>query len=208
MTTPVLFQYPAEPLRRRHRPRGYETPAGYKPWLRDDFSFRCVYCLERETWYPDLAASFSVEHFVPVAVGPALALDYDNLGYACTRCNSSRRAEPTLNPATVPLGGHVLLGADGMLTGLTDAGNAMIDLFHLNENPALSVRRLFQRLLQLSLDNLDGERAPNLLSILFGYPADMPDLRTLRPPGGNANPGSEDDCYFARAERGELSPVY
>ena len=39
-------------------------------------------------------------------------------------------------------------------------------------------------------------------------PHDMPDLRTLRPPGGNDNPGCEDACYFARAERGELPSTY
>jgi hypothetical protein len=54
--------YPSVPHRRRHEPRGYQDYREFKPWLRDEFTFRCVYCLEREAWYPDRAASFSVEH--------------------------------------------------------------------------------------------------------------------------------------------------
>jgi hypothetical protein len=42
------FTYPAEPHLRRHGPQGYVDAASYRPWLRDDFAFRCVYCLFRE----------------------------------------------------------------------------------------------------------------------------------------------------------------
>jgi hypothetical protein len=42
----------------------------------------------------------------------------------------------------------------------------------------------------------------------FGYPADMEDLRTKRPPERNTIEGSEQDCYYARNERGELPAVY
>lgn len=48
MTFP--FNYPDAPHRRRHGPRGYADYASYRPWLRDEFTFRCVYCLLREQW--------------------------------------------------------------------------------------------------------------------------------------------------------------
>jgi hypothetical protein len=46
----TAFNYPAEPHLRRHGPRGYADAASYRPWLRDEFAFRSVYCLFREQW--------------------------------------------------------------------------------------------------------------------------------------------------------------
>ena len=48
MTDP--FSYPAAAHVRRHGPQGYADYPSYLPWLRDEFSFRCVYCLLREQW--------------------------------------------------------------------------------------------------------------------------------------------------------------
>ena len=44
------FRYPEQPHVRRHGPQGYVTLESYRPWLRDEFTFRCVYCLLREQW--------------------------------------------------------------------------------------------------------------------------------------------------------------
>lgn len=48
-----VFRYPKDLQRRRHGPRGYLRYESYKPWLRDEFRFRCTYCLCRERWFPD-----------------------------------------------------------------------------------------------------------------------------------------------------------
>ena len=72
------FDYPAGPHRRRHGPKGYAAPESFRPWLRDEFAFRCVYCLRRERWEPGLSA-FEIDHWKPAAQHPSLALDYDNL---------------------------------------------------------------------------------------------------------------------------------
>jgi hypothetical protein len=85
MTLPAPFAYPSTKHQRRHGPAGYDPYRGYKPWLRDEFTFRCVYCLEREMWYPNRAASFSVEHIAPKSEDPSLICVYTNLAYACTR---------------------------------------------------------------------------------------------------------------------------
>ncbi len=37
-----LFVYPTLPHVRRHGPRGYADYPSYRPWLRDEFAFRCV----------------------------------------------------------------------------------------------------------------------------------------------------------------------
>jgi hypothetical protein len=44
------FDYPAVPLVRSHGPLGYSDYESYRAWLRDEFAFRCVYCLSREQW--------------------------------------------------------------------------------------------------------------------------------------------------------------
>ena len=81
MTSPVLFVYPSTTHHRRHEPFGYESYPSYKPWLRDEFTFRCVYCLTREAWARGLT-TFNLYHFLPVAHNPDLAVDYGNLLYA------------------------------------------------------------------------------------------------------------------------------
>src|SRR3712207_1265694 len=99
----MVFEYPSEPHVRRHGPAGYAVYEAYKPWLRDEFVFRCAYCLFRERWYPDGQASFSADHFVPPVVAPDRSLDYDNLIYACVRCNSRKRENLVLDPCQVAM---------------------------------------------------------------------------------------------------------
>ena len=80
------FTYPPEPHVRRHGPQGYADAASYRPWLRDEFTFRCVYCLFREQW-GSLRGTFDVEHFRPIASHPGHTRSYDNLLYGCSACN-------------------------------------------------------------------------------------------------------------------------
>jgi 5-methylcytosine-specific restriction endonuclease McrA len=76
------FVYPSGPLKRRHGPRGYADYQNYRPWLRDEFSFRCVYCLLREQW-GQMRGGHAIDHFLPVVQYPKRVNNYDNLVYAC-----------------------------------------------------------------------------------------------------------------------------
>ncbi|MCU0704218.1 MAG: hypothetical protein MUF18_09615 [Fimbriiglobus sp.] len=78
MTAP--FTYPDRPHGRRHGPVGYADYTSYRPWLRDEFAFRCVYCLRRETW-GRVFGEFAVDHFLPVKHRPDLTTVYTNLLY-------------------------------------------------------------------------------------------------------------------------------
>jgi hypothetical protein len=206
---PEPFAYPQEPHRRRHGPAGYEDYGHYKPWLRDEFTFRCAYCLERETWYPSRAASFSADHFIPVVLDPDREWDYGNLVYACTRCNSAKSALiPLLDPTVSAFGAHVQVAADGAIAALTPQGQQLIDLFHLDKPPAREVREEYLLLLRAKKEHPDNPTIHALFLRKFGYPTDLPDLRKLRPPGGNAKKSSEDTCCQARRERGELPEYY
>ena len=80
MKVPNPFAYPSEPHTRKHAPAGYKNYPEYRPWLRDEFAFRCVYCLQREMWSRDRHAGFSVDHVVPQREDKTLVCVYDNLG--------------------------------------------------------------------------------------------------------------------------------
>ena len=207
MSSASIFPYPTEPLARRHAPAGYRNYQEFKPWLRDEFSFRCVYCLEREMWYPDRADSFSVDHLSPQSEDPARVTDYANLVYSCTRCNS-RKGEEVLLPGPELIGIHLRIGPDGVAEPLTPEGDILIDTFHLNDNPALSNRRHYLDLASLPEAYPADEQIRRLWLAAFRFPEDLPDLRKLRPPEGNRNAGSEEACHFALRERGELPETH
>ena len=76
---PFPFAYPLSPLIRRHGPGGYSNWEEYREWLRDEFEFRCVYCLRRERWI-GRSAMFAIDHIVSRASGGD-PLDYRNLAY-------------------------------------------------------------------------------------------------------------------------------
>src|SRR5437588_13107558 len=104
MTIP--FTYPAVPHERCHGPQGYADYESYRPWLRDEFGFRCVYCLLREQWGRTRGV-FELDHFLPVSVHPEQERTYDNLLYACATCNAAKRAKLLPDPCQVFVDGEV-----------------------------------------------------------------------------------------------------
>jgi hypothetical protein len=72
------FLYPSQPHVRRHGPQGYADGESYRPWLRDEFAFRCVYYLFREQW-GRVVGTFTIDHFLPVSLHPEQERTYDNL---------------------------------------------------------------------------------------------------------------------------------
>jgi hypothetical protein len=83
------FSYPATPHVRRHGPQGYAASDSYRPWLRDEFSFKCVFCLLREQWGRP-RGTFHLDHFRATAQHPAERLTYENLLYCCVTCNEAK----------------------------------------------------------------------------------------------------------------------
>jgi HNH endonuclease len=209
MNLPSPFAYSTAPHARSHGPRGYKDYADFKPFLRDEFAFRCAYCLDRERWYPNRGGSFSVDHFSPKAVDPGRETDYDNLVYACVRCNSNKQAAVVgLDPTTRAFGDHFRVDGGGRIEGLSPEAADMIDDLKLNDEPAIQNRRSVLALLRLKERFPDDEDVHALFLSYFGYPDDLPDLARLRPPGGNARPDGIAASHFERRKRGELPDVY
>ena len=141
MTVFAPFAYPVSAHRRRHAPTAYVDYQNYKPWLRDEFTFRCVYCLERERWYPSRAAAFSVDHVIPRVVDPARIGNYENMVYACLRCNSNKTDVQLADPTRVGLGECLAIDDEGTISALNPDGADLIAVLHLNDSPILDTRK-------------------------------------------------------------------
>ena len=65
----MIFEYPEPRSERVHGPEGYASYESFRPWLRDEFTFPCVYCLKRETW-GQVTGEFELDHFEPQSIAP------------------------------------------------------------------------------------------------------------------------------------------
>lgn len=69
----------------------FDNYVKYKPFLKADFHERCCYCNMPSAL---LTISYHVEHFIPIKVfegkKDSLLTEYDNLMWACPKCNLSK----------------------------------------------------------------------------------------------------------------------
>jgi hypothetical protein len=68
-------------------------------------------------------------------------------------------------------------------------------------------RRGVFRILQI-LRSSDDPRRRDLLARFFGFPANLPRLRSLRPPEGNSRQPGIAQSWYELASRGQLPDVY
>src|ERR1043166_7359905 len=128
----AAFTYPAGPHARRHGPRGYAGYDSYRPWLRDEFAFRCVFCLLREQW-GRVRGTFDIDHFLPVASHPEHERTYDNLLYSCATCNAAKGRQIVPDPTQALLAGDVQVKEDGTIEGRTPAARRLIRVLGLDD---------------------------------------------------------------------------
>jgi hypothetical protein len=196
------LRYPAAPHLRRHGPRGYTDVASYRPWLRDEFTFRCVYCLFREQW-GHVKAGFSLDHFLPVAVRADLKLSYDNLLYVCAAFNQSKGGTILPDPTRALIDGSVRVGEDGRIEPKTRAARRIIRVLGLDGREETEARFLWIGIIALA-QRCD----PELNHRLMGFPDKLPELTRLRPPGGNTRPEGLTRCFHALRRDDTLPPTY
>ncbi len=208
MNAPDPFAYPPTPHVRRHAPAGYKNYGKFKPWLRDEFEFRCVYCLQREMWSRDRHAGFSVDHVIARVEDDTLICAYHNLVYACLRCNSFKQDVRALDPTHEGMGRHLRVGPDGTVSALTDQGRFLIELLHLNAGSAVSERRRILRIQKRRQEYPEDRDVEEDFRAAFRYPENLPDLRRLKPPEGNSLDANKLQCFHARRERGDLPELY
>ena len=196
------FEYPAQPHTRRHGPEGYLDYESYRDWLRDEFTFRCIYCLHREQWY-GRSTTFHIDHFVPIAVEEEGKVEYTNLVYACASCNEAKKKILDLpDPCKVAFRDCLRIVADGHVEALNLNGKKLERVLLLNNEVNVRFRFRWMRIIQtLKETNL------TLYQEIMGFPPNLPDLRKKQVPH-NSKPDGVVNCYFALRERGELPPTY
>ena len=198
----IGFEYPTSPHTRRHGPEGYKDYQSFRDWLRDEFTFRCVFCLHREQWY-NRSATFNIEHFIPVAVDETGKCEYSNLLYACATCNNAKRAVLGIpDPCTVSFSECLAVKKNGEIEPLNSSGKKLCEVLRLNSISNVTYRnRWIRTLTALKVSD------PGLFREYLGFPDDLPDLRAKRVKH-NSRPDGLLNCYFAQRERGELQATY
>jgi hypothetical protein len=161
-------------------------------------------------WYPNRSASFTIDHGKPLS-NPAyehLSSDYNNLFYACMRCNSAKREILTLDPTASAMADHLRIEPDGSIVGLTIEGRDLIDLLDLDSDAEREFRRNRFRIVTLYRRYPTDPQVAALYREAFGFPDDLPNLASRRPPGGNVRPDGVRNCYSQQRADGRLSETY
>jgi len=197
---PEPYAYPHRPHRRRHGPAGYTDYASYRPWLEDEFWFRCVYCLKRMVWAP--TDVWSVDHLVPQVGAPERECDYDNLVLSCQFCNQQKSGRSVPDPCRIAYGLHLVVEPDGRVAARGKAGRRLVKDLRLNHPLHRKERVKMMGILRSLAVHDRGE-----FERLMGFPADLPDLRRKRAPMNSRPAGLQESCLALR-ERGALPRVY
>jgi len=197
----VIFAYPESRSQRFHGPAGYVSFKSFRPWLRDEFTFRCVYCLKRETW-GQVTGDFELDHFQPQSLAPIFRLDYFNLVYACRRCNSVKQSQSVDDPVVNFSSEFIVVLPDGSVVSERPQAKRLIRQLDLNSPRLKKWRIMWMRIVDLAK-----ERDPNLYKQLVGFPEDLPNLGRLRPPS-NSLPDGIDVSWYAKRQRGQLPEIY
>lgn len=197
----MIFDYPESRSERIHGPEGYAAYKSFRPWLRDEFTFRCAYCLKRETW-GQVTSEFDLDHFQPQMLVPTLRLDYLNLLYACRRCNSVKLDQPVDAPQTILSSPSVIIYPDGTMASDQSRARRLIQQLDLNSPMLKKWRVMWMRIVDLAQ-----QQDISLYQQLAGFPEDLPDLKRLRPPA-NSRPESIEVSWHAKRQRGQLPETY
>ncbi len=210
---PFPFRSSSRPLasaERRHGPFGYTIYTSFKPWLRDEHDYRCVYCLTREAW--NLSSNgntngFGVDHMRSRCDAPIDKVNYNNLCYCCNNCNSLKGAR-SLPQRLIdePLGEHVRISEDGTVLALTEQGEWLRDCLLLASEESTKQRKLILELHKKARYDLDNA-IDSMIPMLFEYPSNLDDLSSLNPPQ-NSRPRGLDESAWARRQRAELPRFY
>jgi len=201
LNMPSPFAYSSQPHVRRHGPMGYSHYRDYRNWLRDEFTFRCVYCQRRETWLT-LSADWEIDHFLPKKDRKDIARDYDNLVYACNRCNRTKAAKYLPDPEKVAYGRCVQVDGEGKIHWLTEEGRNLVEALGLDNEDYTRMRRRILQAIRAAETHQDAKHRMELLAWLLGFPENIPDLsQEPTPPGGNKRPNGIREPWFEKSKR-------
>ena len=130
--------------------------------------------------------------------------------YLCDACNEAKSDSDLPDPCKYDYSEHYRFGEGGEAKWLTHSGIIYIEVLKLNEDYLVDYRRDWIRKLREFEETLpDLDEADKLFGLkrYFGYPINVPDLRTMRPKG-NTRPDGKNHSYFLKLQRNEIDPYY
>jgi hypothetical protein len=140
---------------------------------------------------------------MPTSIYPDKSNRYDNLVYACTGCNLSKSDRLLPDAQSALIENSMEVSEDGTLRTSTTEARRIATVLGLNSRDYVEFRRLWIDIIALA-ENHDKD----LFHKLLGFPKDLPDLKRLRPPGGNNRPEGIAQSWHARRERSKLPETY
>lgn len=167
--------------RRGSSPGPFSNYLQYRPFVREDFSECCAYCL-----LPEITAggreAFELDHFRPKSLPQfaGLANDYYNLYYACHVCNhykSNHWPAPAQEAAgygfidlcSEVFSAHFSEQSDGSWAPLSRHAQYTCDKLRLNRRHLVEIRRLLHEIANLRRMQLDWDvPLKDQISILLG----------------------------------------
>jgi len=195
------YAYPSRPHQRRHGPAGYSTYESYRPWLEDEFYFRCIYCLNRKAWSP--TNIWAIDHLISPEEATDLKCEYDNSVFACQFCNQQKLTNRVPDPCRVAYGNCLRVETSGEIIALNAHGKRLVSVIRLNHPRFIQERRKTMRLLRVLAEHdlVEHQR-------MMGFPVDLPDLSIRNPPRGNRRPEGISKSWHVRKMLGDLPSVY
>jgi hypothetical protein len=142
--------------RTRPAPELRGTYQAYRPFVRQDFTERCAYCLLAEL-VAGGQENFELDHFRPRAKFPDRIVDFYNLYYACHPCNHIK-GDSWPSPQLLEKGirlvdlceddfeEHFREDNAGRWVALSLPGQYTLDLLRLNRPHLVEVRKLVREL--------------------------------------------------------------
>lgn len=166
------YIYPDKPLVRKHNPQ-YRSVESYRPWLRDEFNFKCPFSLLRETWFS--TQQFEIDHLLSRKSRPDLVYAYDNLIYLFHSCNRMKGALDLPDPSKIALAECLEVKHDGSIVFKNESGRVIVRTLRLDNQIHTAFRKKFISLYQIALKD------EKVMKSWFGKPDDTPDLTSKRP---------------------------
>ena len=152
------FKYPHKKHQRTQTPPQYSDYRRYKPYLKKEFSNKCVYCRKSDTF--EDVGGFHVEHYRPKNQFKHLETDYANLYYSCAACNrykgtywSDASENRVVNPCDHIMSHHLKFERNEV-TPLSEPGKTSLNILRLNSPQSIKYREIMQGLIINLLQNL------------------------------------------------------
>ena len=155
----------------------------YRPYIREDFSECCAYCLMPER-FANGEQNFELDHFKPKSKFKELITEYTNIYYSCHVCNSRSRKSDHWPSKKLQAKGYRFVDTcketfsehfvdeNGYWKPISDAGRYTEEIIRLNSPHNIEIRRMVKHLLnQFNGSVLDWNRpiTDQLIPLLDTY---------------------------------------